>query len=87
MKDIIVDEIVDMFFAQKSLYEKANGTYVDKREKLLESLKEVEYKFYDYEDCDKKHGDICHNRLCIHSVTVFKNNETIYFKCGREDKK
>lgn len=36
MKDIIIDEIVDMFFAQKSLYEKANGTYVDLREEIID---------------------------------------------------
>ena len=30
-----VNEIIDMFFAQKSLYERANGTYVDPREEII----------------------------------------------------
>ena len=87
MKDIIVDEIVDMFFAQKTLYEKANGTYVDKREKLFELLQDVVSGNLDYGICDKQYGDYCNNPRCIKSILSFKNNESMYFKCGREDKK
>lgn len=74
-----------MFFAQKVLYEKANGTYVDKREKAPETV--TEFGFYRYENCDAKRGDVCRFPRCVESIMIFKNNESIYFKCGREDKK
>ena len=84
MEDI-TDEIVDMFFAQKASYEKANGTYVDPREKLFELLQDVVSGNLDYGICDKQYGDYCNNPRCAKTILSFKNNKSVYFKCGREE--
>lgn len=78
MKDIIVDEITDMFFAQKSLYEKANETYKDPKEKI------IYFGFDKYKDCDIKYGEFCPHHHCVYTSLILESGKTAYFKCGRK---
>ena len=38
-----------------------------------------------YQHCETSHRDICHTPRCVYSVMKFKNNNSIYFTCGREN--
>ena len=40
-----------------------------------------------YESCNTEPRQICHTPRCFYSVMKFKNNESIYFTCGREAQK
>ena len=42
-KENIVENVVDMFFAQKTLYQKMTGEYVDKKTAVKKNKKQEEY--------------------------------------------
>lgn len=76
-----VNEIVDMLFAQKALYEKANGTYKDPKEKI------INFGFDKYKECDIKYGELCPHHRCVYTSLILESGKIAYFKCGREELK
>lgn len=79
MKDKIILEIAEMLISQKTLYERANGTYKDPKEKI------VYFGFDKYKDCDIKYGELCPHHHCVYTSLILESGKTAYFKCNRKE--
>ena len=54
-----------------------NEEKLEKTNKFLKSI-------YAYENWNKQYGEHCHNGHCAYAILNLKNNEYIYFSCGRQ---